>query len=114
MNWYIDAFKNYVNFQGRSRRSAFWFFILFNIIVSFVLSLIDSVATGGLLSTLYALAVFLPSLALWVRRLHDTGKSGWWILLLLIPVVGFIVLLIFAVQDSQPGENQFGPNPKGA
>ena len=118
MNWYIDAWKNYVNFQGRARRKAYWMFVLFNIIAIVVLGMIDG-ALGlggqsgyGILSGIYSLAIILPGLAVAVRRLHDTGRSGWWMLIGLVPVVGPIVLLVFFVQDSQPGGNQFGPNPK--
>ena len=118
MNWYLDAWKNYVNFQGRARRKAFWMFALFNIIAIVVLASLEGLVglrdNGGygILSGLYSLAVILPALALAVRRLHDTGRSGWWILIGLIPLVGPIVLLVFYVQDSQPGANQYGPNPK--
>lgn len=115
MNYYIDAWKNYVNFQGRARRKAYWMFVLFNFIVAIIASIVDNVlGAGGIISGLYGLAIFLPGLAIGVRRLHDIGKSGWWLLIALIPIVGFIVLLVFAVTDSQPGENQYGPNPKGA
>lgn len=118
MNWYLDAWKNYVNFQGRARRKAFWMFALFNVIAILALSLIEG-AIGlrgegdyGILSGLYSLAVLLPALGLAVRRLHDTGRSGWWILIGLVPLIGGIVLIVFYVLDSQPGTNQFGPNPK--
>lgn len=115
MNYYIDAWKNYVNFNGRARRKAYWMFVLFNIIAAVILGIIDNViGTGGILGGLYSLAVLLPGIALGVRRLHDIGKSGWWLLIALVPLIGFIVLIIFAVTDSQPGENQYGPNPKGA
>jgi uncharacterized membrane protein YhaH (DUF805 family) len=120
MNWYLDAWKNYTNFQGRARRKAFWMFALFNIIAIVVLSVVEgliglrSEGSYGILSGLYSLAVILPALALAVRRLHDTGRSGWWILIGLIPLVGPIVLIVFYVTDSQPGTNQYGPNPKGA
>ena len=120
MNWYLDAWKNYVNFQGRARRKAYWMFVLFNIIAIIVLGIIEGVlglrgqSGYGFLSGLYSLAIILPGLAVAVRRLHDTGRCGWWILIGLIPLVGPIVLLVFLVQDSQPGENQYGPNPKGA
>jgi uncharacterized membrane protein YhaH (DUF805 family) len=118
MNWYLDAWKNYANFQGRARRKAFWMFALFNIIAIVVLTSVEGFiglrgdGGYGILSGLYSLAVILPALALAVRRLHDTGRSGWWILIGLIPLVGPIVLLVFYVQDSQPGANQYGPNPK--
>ncbi len=120
MNWYLDAWKNYANFQGRARRKAFWMFALFNIIAIVVLTSVEGFiglrgdGSYGILSGLYSLAVILPAIALAVRRLHDTGRSGWWILIGLIPLVGPIVLLVFYVQDSQPGANQYGPNPKGA
>jgi uncharacterized membrane protein YhaH (DUF805 family) len=118
MNWYLDAWKNYVNFQGRARRKAYWMFVLFNIIALVILSLIEG-ALGlsgqngyGILTGLYSLAIILPLIALAVRRLHDTGRSGWWILIGLVPLIGPIVLIIFYVTDSQPGANQYGPNPK--
>jgi len=121
MSWYIEALKKYAVFSGRSRRKEYWFFVLFNVIVAIVLSIID-VALGtfssssniGLLSGIYSLAVIIPTLALSVRRLHDTDRSGWWILISLVPLIGSIVLLVFYVMDSTPGQNRFGPNPKGA
>ena len=111
MNWnyYVEVLKKYAVFEGRARRAEFWTFALVNFIVSLVLHLI-----AGLLGAVYGLAVLLPSLAVGARRLHDIGKSGWWLLISLIPIVGFFVLLYFFVQDSQPGSNEHGPNPKGA
>jgi len=120
MNWYLDAWKNYINFQGRARRKAYWMFVLFNIIAVIVLGLIEgtlglSGQNGyGILTGLYSLAIILPGLAVAARRLHDTGRSAWWLLIGLVPLVGPIVLLVFFVQDSQPGSNQYGPNPKEA
>jgi uncharacterized membrane protein YhaH (DUF805 family) len=120
MNWYLDAWKNYINFQGRARRKAYWMFVLFNIIAGILANVVDNVfglsgqSGYGPLSGLYTLAVFLPGLALAVRRLHDTDRTGWWMLIGLIPLIGWIVLLVFFVQDSQPGTNQYGPNPKEA
>ena len=118
MNWYLDAWINYFTFTGRSRRKAYWVFFVFNVLATILANLIDNILglTGqgvyGPVSTLYALAVFLPGLALAIRRLHDTGRSGWWMLLGFIPLLGWIVLLIFFVTDSQPGSNPYGPNPK--
>ncbi len=119
MSWYLQVLKKYATFSGRARRKEYWMFVLFNIIFSVVATILDSVLgtldqdTGyGLLSGLYALAVLLPSLAVLVRRLHDIGKSGWWIFITLIPLVGAIWLLVLMVTDSQPGDNQYGPNPK--
>jgi uncharacterized membrane protein YhaH (DUF805 family) len=117
MDWYLGVLKKYAEFKGRARRREFWMFALFNFIISLVLSIIDRVIGNpemglGILGTLYALAVLLPSLAVGVRRLHDTGRSGWWLLIGLIPCIGLIVLIIFTVEDSQAGDNQYGPNPK--
>ncbi|MCG7561594.1 MULTISPECIES: DUF805 domain-containing protein [Pseudoalteromonas] len=116
---YLSVFKNYFEFKGRARRKEYWVFILCSILVSVVLGLVDvtlglySEEAGlGLLSGLYALAIIIPSIALSVRRLHDTGRSGWWVLLSLIPLIGPIVLIVFYVMDSKPGENEYGPNPK--
>jgi uncharacterized membrane protein YhaH (DUF805 family) len=118
MNWYLDAWKKYFTFTGRSRRTAYWMFVLFNIIAVILANVIDNVlglaGDGGYgpVSMIYGLAVFLPGLALAIRRLHDTGRSGWWMLISFLPLIGLIVLIIFFVQDSQPGTNQYGPNPK--
>ncbi|WP_309043622.1 DUF805 domain-containing protein [Marinobacter sediminicola] len=121
MNWYLQVLKKYAIFNGRARRAEYWWFVLFNIIISLALGAIDGV-TGtfspeaglGLLGGLYTLAVLLPSLAVTVRRLHDTGRSGWWFLMVFVPLIGAIVLLVFMVLDSKPGQNQYGPNPKEA
>lgn len=119
MNWYIGVLKQYAVFSGRARRKEYWFFVLFNIIASAVLTIVDRItgtysadASVGLLSGIYALAVLIPSIAVSVRRLHDTGRTGWWLLIALVPVIGAIVLLIFMVLDSQPGTNEYGPSPK--
>ncbi|MFT2009884.1 DUF805 domain-containing protein [Pontibacter sp. 13R65] len=113
MNWYKMVLSKYAEFSGRSRRSEYWYFMLFNVIISMVLALVDmAVGSFGILGGLYSLFIFIPSLALTVRRLHDTGRSGWWMLISLIPFIGWIVLLVFTVSDSQYGDNQYGPNPK--
>ncbi|MCP3963253.1 MAG: DUF805 domain-containing protein [bacterium] len=121
MNWYVEVLKKYAVFSGRAHRTEYWMFVLFNFIISFVLGFVDGLtgmmisAEGGvgLLGTLYGLAVLVPSIAVAVRRLHDTGRSGWWYLLVLT-CIGIIPLIIFLCMDSQPGSNQYGPNPKGA
>ncbi len=117
MNWFLEALKKYAVFSGRARRKEYWFFVLFYLIIYIVLLLIDSAVLGsegiGLLATLFSLAMLLPALGVAVRRLHDTGRSGWWILIGFIPLIGVIVLLVFYLQDSQPGDNEYGPNPKG-
>ena len=119
MSWYLEVLKKYAVFSGRARRAEYWYFVLFNIIVAIVLSLIDTLLGTfnfmqgvGLLSGLYSLAVLIPTLAVTVRRLHDVDRSGWWIFINLIPLIGFIVLLVFAVTDGTPGSNRYGPNPK--
>jgi uncharacterized membrane protein YhaH (DUF805 family) len=107
--------KKYAVFSGRARRKEYWMFVLINLIITFVLYLIEGLVGGpGILGGLYSLAVLIPAIAVGVRRLHDTNRSGWWLLIGLIPLIGTIVLLVFLVQDSQPGENQYGPNPKAA
>lgn len=130
------CFGKYASFTGRARRSEFWYFWLFTIIVSFILSIIDNVigwtsnfggqsidvsatfspllsGNVGALSTIWSLAVLLPMISVTVRRLHDTDRTGWWWWILLVPCVGWIVLLVFVLLDSTPGDNRFGPNPKG-
>lgn len=108
--------RKYADFKGRARRSEYWFFVLFSAIVSIVGSILDAIfglrsGTTGPIQGILQLALLVPSLAVGARRLHDTGRSGWWLLIGLIPVVGWIVLLVFFVQDSHPA-NQHGPNPK--
>lgn len=102
------VFKNYANFNGRARRSEYWYFILLNAIVS-----VFSFTPLAFVSAVYSLAVLVPTLAVCVRRLHDTGRAGTYLLLLLVPLVGEILLIVWFVQDSAPGANRFGPNPKG-
>ena len=121
MNWYLDVLKKYADFGGRARRKEYWMFALFNFLIyiailifSAILGSIDNslALIGSLLLVIYGLAIFVPSLAVAVRRLHDTGRSGWWFLIAFVPVVGGIILLVFTVQDSVPGENEYGKNPK--
>jgi uncharacterized membrane protein YhaH (DUF805 family) len=109
-----SVFSKYVVFSGRARRSEFWWYALFAAIVYLVAGIIDAAIGNQVLGYLVALALLLPSLAVTVRRLHDTGRSGWWILIGIIPLIGAIVLLVFEVQDSQPGTNNYGPSPKQA
>jgi uncharacterized membrane protein YhaH (DUF805 family) len=121
VGWYLEALKKYAVFSGRSRRMEYWYFVLFNIIVGVVLALIDmllgtfsAVSNIGLLSGIYSLAVLIPTLAVTVRRLHDIDRTGWWILINLIPLIGTIVLLVFALTPGTPGSNRYGPDPKQA
>lgn len=113
--WYMEALTKYVEFSGRARRKEFWTFALTNFVISVILSVLDNIIGMGIgfIGTLFSLAIFIPSIAVGVRRLHDIGKEGWWLLIGLIPVIGWIVLIYFYVQDSEPGANVYGANPKG-
>lgn len=119
MNWFLVALKKYATFSGRAQRAEYWYFILFYILIFVGLSIIDGIigafsaeAGIGLLSGLYSLAILIPSLAVGARRLHDTGRSGWWLLIGIIPLIGPIILIVFFVQDSMSGDNLYGSNPK--
>ncbi len=112
MSWYLQVLKKYAVFGGRARRMEYWYFMLFNIIIAAALSWIDNLVGTYVLSGLYSLAVLLPEIGVGVRRLHDTGRSGWWLLIGLIPLIGTIILIIYFVYDSQEGTNQYGPSPK--
>lgn len=105
--------KNYCNFDGRSSRSEFWWFYLFTVIVGFVVGMVFSFSqtVEMIVSGVVNLALLLPNLGLAVRRLHDTDRSGWWVLIGLIPLIGWILLIIWFVQDSQHHPNQYGPEP---
>jgi uncharacterized membrane protein YhaH (DUF805 family) len=107
-----SVLTQYATFSGRARRSEYWWFYLAYVIASVAASIIDGILGVMVLGVILALGLLIPSLAVSVRRLHDIGKSGWWLLIGLIPLVGVIVLLVFACQDSQPGTNQWGPSPK--
>lgn len=118
MNWYLEVLRKYVVFDGRAHRTEFWMFTLISVVISIVLALIDVAigtygAGGGVLQGIYGLAVLLPSLAVGARRLHDIGRSGWWLLLGLIPLVGIIILIVWWAQEGDAGSNQYGPNPWG-
>jgi uncharacterized membrane protein YhaH (DUF805 family) len=119
MNWVQAVFRKFAVFEGRAQRAEFWWFVLFCFLCQIVLAVIDGMlgtsrmaAGQGLLGMLFALGILIPSLAVGARRLHDTGRSGWWLLIGLIPILGTIVLIWFCVQDSQPGSNSYGANPK--
>jgi len=117
-NNYTGVLRKYTVFEGRAPRGEYWWFFLFNLLIMIGLTILDETIFGsgetmGVLTSLYTLAVLLPSLAVGVRRLHDTGHSGWWLLLSLVPLLGGIVLLIFMVLDGTPGANAYGADPKG-
>ena len=119
MQWYLQVLKKYAVFSGRARRKEYWMFVLFNILIAMGLGFIDGI-TGmaseggmGVLGGLYNLAILIPSLAVAVRRLHDTGRSGWYLLIAFIPIIGGLILLFFMIQEGE-GANQYGENPKHA
>lgn len=120
MNWYLKVLKQYADFSGRARRSEFWYFALFNFIFACVAMILDNIlgisfgiTSYGPLYLIYSLAMFIPGLAVMVRRLHDVGKSGWMYFIALIPIIGAIWLLVLFFTESQQGENKWGANPKG-
>ncbi len=113
MNWYVKVLKQYADFNGRARRQEYWMFVLFNIIFSIVAGAIDAaIGSGGAIGGLYGLAVLIPGLAVSVRRLHDIGKSGWMLLVVLIPVIGAIWLIILFATEGAHGSNEYGADPK--
>lgn len=112
MNYYLAVLKNYVGFSGRARRAEYWQFVLFNIVAMIVCFVIDLAIGSSILYILYVLAVLLPGLAVGVRRLHDTDRSGWWVLISLVPLIGGIVLLVFMCLEGTRGPNKYGPDPK--
>ncbi len=119
MKWWLTCMKKYVVFSGRARRKEYWMFYLFSMIFLIVAIVLDELlgtfvedSRYGVISSLLALALILPNLAVMVRRLHDVGKSGWLLLIIIIPVIGNICIFILLVTNSDPGDNQYGPNPK--
>lgn len=115
IGWYLQAWRRYADFDGRSARTEYWCFVLGNAVVATALAILDVLLGGSLLGRLlvagdllYSLAVLVPGLAVTVRRLHDTGRSGFWILIALVPVVGWLMLLVFMLEPSQRGANQYG------
>ena len=125
--YFIDTIKNrYAKFNGRATRSEYWFYMLFYFILAVLVGMIDTLlinpmlgatsqqaGEGGFLQIILALVLLVPSIAIGVRRLHDIGKSGWWLLIGLVPIIGALVLIYFYVTDSQVGSNLYGENSKG-
>ncbi|ODS29627.1 MAG: Inner membrane protein YhaH [Candidatus Scalindua rubra] len=130
MEWYLKVVRdNYANFNGRAQRKEYWMFILFNMIFAIVAMVADNilgtdftvgegyyaVSMGyGWIYLLYTLAMIIPALSVFVRRMHDIGKSGWWFFIALIPIIGAIWLLVLTCTDSNPGDNKYGSSPKGS
>ena len=118
MKWFIKCIQHYADFSGRARRKEYWMFYLFYAIFYLCASIIDMILDSdiggiGIVSWIFMLATFVPFLAVCVRRLHDIGKSGWWMLINLVPLIGGIWFFILTLLDSEPGDNQWGSNPKG-
>lgn len=107
------CFSKFATFEGRAARSEYWFFTLFLILASTVVAILDAATGLGVLSAIFTLVTLVPSIAVSVRRLHDTDRSGWWYLLLLVPLVGFVVLLIWFCTKGTTGSNRFGDDPLG-
>ncbi|MEA3492424.1 MAG: DUF805 domain-containing protein [Campylobacterota bacterium] len=140
--YFMETIKQrYAQFDGRASRSEFWYFALFSLIISIALGILDGVLgtaysyevvtntiatatvestemtvtqTIGYMQTLYSLLILIPSIAVSIRRLHDIGKSGWWLLIAIVPIIGLFILLFFYVKDSQSGDNEYGENPKSS
>lgn len=119
MNWYLQVLKKYADFNGRARRKEYWMFVLFNLIFAIAAMVIDSVIgltvpslPYGYIYLLYTLVTLVPSIAVAVRRLHDLGKSGWFLLIALIPIVGAIWLIVLFATEGVRGDNQYGSDPK--
>lgn len=121
MHWYLEALKKYAVFTGRARRKEFWWFHLVTVIITGVLGFIDREegfmdpgTDRGLLESLFTLAMLVPSASVSIRRLHDTGRNGWWLFISVVPLVGLITFVVFMALDGQKGENDYGPDPKEA
>ncbi len=114
MNWYIQVLTNLMDFSGRARRKEYWMFTLFNIIFMIAAGIIDMIVFGdyGFVYAVYSLLLLVPSIAVCFRRIHDIGKSAWWLLIGLVPVLGSLLLLYWFIKDGDYGENQWGKSPK--
>lgn len=115
MEWYIKVLENYAVFDGRARRKEYWMFVLVNFFISIGIGLVEGLlGLGQILGSLYGLAILIPFFAVSVRRLHDSGRTGWWVLLWLIPLLGTLVLILFFCFEGDAGDNEYGPDPLSA
>lgn len=114
MNFYVDAWKKFADFKGRSRRKEFWLFWLINSMISGLLQQVTGSLgiAGTIILVVFGLAIILPMIAVGIRRMHDINKSGWWVLINLVPFIGSIWFIVLAIKDSEPQSNQWGPCPK--
>lgn len=130
MQWFLNALRRYADFTGRARRTDFWMFVLFAVLGGVILAIVDSglgltyatdggtrflpyLGGSGVLGTLYSLALVVPALAVCARRLHDTGKSGWWQVIWVVPVIGAVALIVLCATDGHRGPNRYGAEPAG-
>ncbi len=115
LNWFIDPVKNhYADFSGRASRQAYWMFVLVYVVLAIALSIIESIIGLGILGFIFTLAVIVPSIAMATRRLHDTGMSGWWQLIALIPFIGWIIAIVLLARKGEVGANKYGPSTDGS
>ncbi|MDB5932146.1 MAG: hypothetical protein JWR60_3853 [Polaromonas sp.] len=112
MNWYLKVMRNYVNVEGRARRTEYWMFMLVYIGMLIVASVLDAILGTEMLGALVVLVHLIPSITVGVRRLHDINRNGWWLLISLVPLIGLIIALYWAVKEGDTGSNQYGGNPK--
>ena len=111
--YFVDVLRNkYADFNGRARRSEYWYFVLFNFLIGTAVGVVTGLIGIDWLSYIYSVALLVPGIAVGVRRLHDIGKSGWWLLISFIPLIGGIWLIILMAKEGDPGNNAFGPDPK--
>lgn len=118
MDWFFTALKRYAVFRGRAGRPEYWYFVLLYLVCSLGMAILDALAGtvnaesgAGLFGSVFGLALLLPTIAVGVRRLHDIDRTGWWLLISLVPLIGWIVLIVFAAQPGTPGSNRFGDGP---
>jgi len=114
MNWYLKVMREYFNVSGRARRTEYWMYLLVYVGIVIVASVLDAALNGQLISGLVALVHLIPTISVGVRRLHDIGRSGWWLLVVLIPLIGWLIALYWAVKEGDAQDNDYGANPKAA
>jgi len=111
LHWYTDVIKQYAVFDGRASRPEYWWFFLINAVISLILDVVFRGSTGQVLGAIYTLAVLLPSIGVGIRRLHDTNRTGWWLLVSLVPLVGWIWIIVLLALAGDDGPNRYGPPP---
>lgn len=118
MSWYISVFRNYDDFSGRARRKEYWLFLLTNMVLVCVAAILDyvvgthEITSLGVFGLLFVAAITIPSWAVAVRRLHDSSRSGWWLLVSVVPFVGLLVAIVLLLLPGTPGENEYGQDPR--